>query len=105
MSPLAVGAPSPTEPDWSPDGKFIVFTAQTGAGFQIYLAPLEGPSRGKSIPIIAGQDPVWAPNSRTVIYARTVNHRRILALLDVPSKQSKDIAPISGSASEPSWAR
>jgi TolB protein len=105
MQRLATGAPSPTEPDWSPDGKYIVFTASTGGGFQIYLLPMEGPARGQSIPLVAGEDPVWAPNSRAVMFVRSVNHRHVLALLDVPSKMVKDIAPINGSASEPTWAR
>ena len=105
MKPLPTGAPSPTEPDWSPDGKFIVFTAQTGAGFQIYLLPMEGSMRGQAQPLVAGEDPVWAPNSRAVMFVKSVNHRRVLTLLDVPSKQTKEIARIPGSASQPSWAR
>jgi TolB protein len=105
MNRLSVGVPSPTEPDWSPDGKFIICTGLTGGGFQIYLLPMEGPRRGEAIPLTAGEDPVWAPNSRAVMFARTVNHRHVLALLDVPSKTVKDIARVNGDASQASWAR
>jgi TolB protein len=105
MSRLPVSAASPTEPDWSPDGKYLVFTIPSAAGFQICVAPMEGPLRGTASVLVAGQDPVWAPNSRAVIFVRTVNNRRILALLDVPSKQTKDIVRINGNASQPSWAR
>ena len=105
MTRLSVGVPSPTEPDWSPDGKFIVCTSLTGAGFQIYLLPMVGPQRGQAIPLAAGEDPVWAPNSRTVIFARNVNHRHVLALMDVPSKAVKNIGGVNGDASQPSWAR
>ena len=105
MSRLPVSAASPTEPDWSPDGKYIVFTIPSAAGFQICVAPMDGPLRGTASVLVAGQDPVWAPNSRAVIFVRTVNNRRILALLDVPSKQTKDIVRITGNASQPSWAR
>ena len=105
MTRLSVGVPSPTEPDWSPDGKFIVCTSLTGAGFQIYLLPMVGPQRGQAIPLAAGEDPVWAPNSRTVMFARNVNHRHVLALLDVPSKTVKNIGGVNGAASQPSWAR
>ncbi len=96
---------SPTEPDWSPDGKYIVFTTPTRNAFQINLLALEGPGRGTVTPLGEGEDPVWAPNSRAVLYVRSINHRHVLSLMDVPSKKSKDLIPISGSASEPAWAR
>ena len=35
------GAPNPTEPDWSPDGKWIAFTSQTSE-FDICVVPADG---------------------------------------------------------------
>jgi eukaryotic-like serine/threonine-protein kinase len=93
-----------TATDWSPDGKFIVFTSQ-GRDFSICYVPTSGPGRGQAVVVAPGEDPVWAPNSRAVIFSRNVNNRHVLSLLDVPSKQYKDIARISGSAAQPSWAR
>ena len=105
MTRLPLGVSNPTEPDWSPDGKFIVFTSLTGSGFQIYLVPMDGPRQGTVEPLTAGEDPVWAPNSRAVMFVRTVNYRRVLMLLDAHTKVAKEIARIPGSASQPSWAR
>jgi TolB protein len=99
------GVSRPTEPDWSPDGQNIVFTSQAGSYFSICIVPTQGPRRGQATVLVAGQDPVWAPNSRAVIFARSVNNGFVLSLLDVPSKKTKDIARISGSASQPSWVR
>lgn len=102
---LPVGS-SPTEADWSPDGKFIICTTQSRSGFQLVLLPLEGPGANTPVTLAQGEDPVWAPNSRAVLFARTMpNHRRVLSLIDVPSKTVKDLAPINGSAAEPAWAR
>ena len=99
------GTPSPTEPDWSPDGKWIAFTAQYRSGFQICVVPAEG---GAAVTLVEGEDPSWAPNSRTLAFCRRRGGGQYtLSLLDVPTKQYKDVSRISGisSQSQPSWAK
>jgi TolB protein len=100
--PIALGA-NPTEPDWSPDGKWIAFTAQY-RDFAICIIPASG---GDAITLTAGEDPSWAPNSRTLVFARRHGGHYTLSLLDVFTKQVKDVSRISGSSSQsqPSWAR
>ena len=95
------GAPNPTEPDWSPDGKWIAFTSQTGE-FDICVVPADG---GTPTVLVAGEDPSWSPNSRTLVFTRRTGGRYVLSVLDVFTKQVKDIARISGSDSQPAWAR
>jgi TolB protein len=97
------GVPSPTEPDWSPDGKWIAFTAQF-RDFQICVVPASG---GEAKILAPGEDPSWAPNSRTLAYAHRHGGHYTLSLLDVFTKQVKDVSRISGSSSQsqPSWAR
>jgi len=96
------GTPNPTEPDWSPDGKWIAFTMQAGE-FDICVMPADG-SAAPTI-LVRGEDPSWSPNSRTLICARRSGGHYVLSLLDVYTKQVKDIRQISGSDSEPAWAR
>ncbi len=98
-----IGASSTvTEPDWSPDGSTIIFTSQYRSGFQLCTVPASG---GQVTTVAEGEDPSWAPNSRTVVYTRRVNGSRVVSLLDVPSKRTKDIRPVQGSCSQPSWSR
>jgi TolB protein len=96
------GVSNPTEPDWSPDGKWIAFTKQRRGGFDICVVPAGG---GEAEVKAEGEDPSWAPNSRTLIYARREGKGKRLSMLDVPTKQTKTISRISGNNSQPSWAK
>ena len=97
-----VGVSNPTEPDWSPDGKWIAFTSQMGE-FDVCVVPAGG---GSATVLVRGEDPSWAPNSRTLICARRgPSYRYVLSLLDAPTKQVKDVTRVSGSDSQPAWAR
>jgi TolB protein len=97
-----VGVANPTEPDWSPDGKWIAFTSQMGE-FDICVVPAGG---GNATILVRGEEPSWSPNSRTLIFVRhTSSYRYILSLLDVYTKQVKDIQQVPGNDSEPAWAK
>ncbi|HOC56786.1 MAG TPA: hypothetical protein PKI20_14280 [Verrucomicrobiota bacterium] len=106
LQPLGTsGMPSPTEPDWSPDGQWIAFTTQYRSGFQICVVPANG---GTAVALVEGEDPSWAPNSRTLAFCRRRGGGNyVLSLLDVPTKQVKDVSRVSGisSQSQPSWAK
>jgi TolB protein len=97
-----VGAPNPTEPNWSPDGKWIAFTRQAGE-FDICVMPADGSAA--PVVLVAGEDPSWSPNSRTLIFDHSIGYRQTLSVLDVFTKQVKDCSRVSGSNSKPSWAK
>ena len=96
------GAANPTEPDWSPDGKWIAFTRQAG-DFDICVMPVDG-SLAPAV-LVAGQNPSWAPNSRTLVFNHEIGHRQVLSVLDVFTKQYKDCVRANGSNSQPAWAK
>lgn len=96
------GTPNPSEPDWSPDGKWIAFTSQMG-DFNICVMPADGSSSPKVL--VTGQNPSWSPNSRTLVFNRSLGYRQMLSVLDVFTKQYKDCARATGSNSQPAWAK
>jgi tol-pal system beta propeller repeat protein TolB len=57
---------NPTEPDWSPDGQYILLTSQF-RDFYIYVVKASG---GEARQLTMGEDGSWAPNSRTIIFTR-----------------------------------
>ena len=56
-----------TSPDWSPDGKLSRLRSGSG-NFTICVVPAGG---GEAQKLTDGEDPCWAPNSRTVIFCRS----------------------------------
>ncbi len=95
------GVSNPTDPDWSPDNKWIAFTSQMG-DFNICIIPASG---GTATVLAPGQHPSWSPNSRTLVLNHATGYQQSLSVLDVMTKQVKDIGRISGNDSQPAWAK
>ena len=96
------GALNPTEPAWSPDGKWIAFTSQTSE-FDICVMLADGSKT--PVALVPGEAPSWAPNSRTLIFSHSIRYQQTLSVLDVFTKQVKDVGRIAGSDSEPTWRK
>jgi TolB protein len=99
---ITAAAPTPSEPDWSPDGKWIAFTSLTRGTFRIFIIRPDG---SQLTEVAEGEDPSWAPNSRALIFCKGPDGGKRLSLLDVPTKQFKDVPRVLESNSQPAWAR
>jgi Tol biopolymer transport system component len=67
------------------------------------VVPADG---GNAVVLVPGEDPSWSPNSRTLVFTRrTRGYNYALSVLDVMTKQVKDIQRTLGNDSQPAWAR
>ena len=64
------------QPDWSPDGRFIVYVSSAGEATDLWL--LEAKS-GRTWPLTHGGavnvEPRWSPDGRKILYVSTAYHR------------------------------
>jgi TolB protein len=86
-----------TEPNWSPDGKKVAFNTRSG-GFQVAILDL---GSGSVRTLAEGQDPVWAADSRHVLFASGGS----LIFLDTISGRRTTLVSGLGRISEPTWSR
>jgi Tol biopolymer transport system component len=65
------------------------------------------PADGSTAPtvLVRGQAPSWSPNSRTLIFSHSAGYLQTLSVLDVFTKQVKDVGRMAGSDSEPAWRK
>ena len=95
---LSTGRGNCTEPNWSPDGKKIAFNVRSGGEFQIAVLDLSG---GGTRTLSTGQNPVWGPDSRHLIFTEG----GALYMLDTVSSRKNKIVDGLGKITEPSWSR
>lgn len=87
-----------TEPNWSPDGRRVAFNARSGGSFQVAVLELDAGSAH----LVAddGQNPVWGPDSRHLLFARSSG----LYMLDTVGNRENRIVGDLGRTSEPTWS-
>ena len=95
--PLQTGFGYNTQPNWSPDGKRVTFNVRSG-GFEIAILDLN--SGSTRVAVSDGENPVWGPDSRHIVFARGTG----LFLFDTVSGRETRLIGGLGQISEPTWS-
>ncbi|MGA8658527.1 MAG: hypothetical protein WB586_20500 [Chthoniobacterales bacterium] len=88
-----------TEPDWSPDGKKVTFNVRSSGTFQVAVLDLN--SGTARVVVSDGEDPIWGPDSRHILFARDGG----LYMFDTVTGREARIVGDLGRVSEPTWSR
>jgi TolB protein len=94
------GAAESFDPEWSPDGTTIAFTARIGGDWAVATRPFAG-GRLSIIQRNGAQHPTWSPDGRSVAYVQNGQ----LWVHDVTSGSRRSILRGLGQISEPRWMR
>ncbi|MBX7211015.1 MAG: hypothetical protein K1X78_22105 [Verrucomicrobiaceae bacterium] len=89
-----------TDPEWSPDGTQVAFTAKSGGSFCVVVK--DYPS-GESHVLHRGgaQHPTWSPNGRFIAYVQG----GALHVHDLKTQEQRPLLKSFGTISEPRWMR
>jgi TolB protein len=86
------------QPDWSPDGRFIVYASAQGEGIELWLLNLtSGRTRQLTHDGAVNVEPRWSPDGQRVVYVSTAYHRHFhLFVAEVREEQLTNPVRLTG---------
>lgn len=92
-------------PEWSPRGDQIAFMKIQGGAFHIGIMKPDGSDERLITRSYLDENPTWAPNGRTIVFARQnpQSDRRRLFTIDITGYNEREL-PTPQDASDPDWS-
>ena len=86
------------QPDWSPDGRFIVYASAQGEAIELWLLNLtSGRTRQLTHGGAVNVEPRWSPDGQRVVYVSTAYHRHFhLFVAEVREEQLTNPVRLTG---------
>ena len=102
---ISFGTGNYGSPAWSPRGDLIAFMVIKGGLFHIGVMKPDGSDERLITRSALDENPTWAPNGRTIMFARqsTGASRRRLFTIDVSGYNEREV-PTPGDGSDPDWS-
>ncbi|MCC7262397.1 MAG: PD40 domain-containing protein [Candidatus Latescibacteria bacterium] len=92
-------------PDWSPDGRQIVYSSMRNNGWQLFIADLvAGVKTPIRTPSSSNTAPTWSPDGRRVLFAMSGEVSTDLYTVTVPGWQLQRLTDHPEADSEPAWS-
>lgn len=99
---LTFGSNYNTDPDWSPRGDVLTFTARVDGRFQICTIRADGTDFRVLTNQGSNQDPVWSPDGRMIAFSSDRTGKRLIYVMDALGEIQVPVSPITGKA--PTWS-
>jgi TolB protein len=99
---LTFGSNYNTDPDWSPRGDLLTFTARVDGRFQICTIRADGSDFRVLTNQGSNQDPAWSPDGRMIAFSSDRTGKRLIYIMDALGEIQVPVSPITGKA--PAWS-
>ena len=91
------------QPDWSPDGRFIVYTSSAGEAMELWLLDLQsGQARQLTRGGAVNVEPRWSPDGKRILFVSTAYNRHFhIFVADLLNGELANVVRLTGEDKSP----